>query len=190
MQFMHGLADGFARWAVRRHTRVSVGQKTRLRWWRLRSLRGGQISIGRNSIVHCRIDFDSDHAHVRIGDRCFLGASHLVCHTSIDIGDDVIMSWGVTIVDHDSHSPLWTERQHDVADWMQGSKRWEAIRIAPVRIEARVWIGFGAAILRGVTIGEGAVVGACSVVTRDVPSYTVVAGNPARVVRRLDPVEA
>jgi galactoside O-acetyltransferase len=171
---------------VQRHSRVSIGRNTKLRWWRLRSLRGGRLSIGCDSIVHCRIDFDSEGANVRIGSRCYLGASHLVCHTAIDVGDDVIMSWGVTIVDHDSHSPHWHERQHDVGDWMQGRKRWDAIRIAPVIIEAKVWIGFGAAILRGVTIGEGAVVGACSVVTRDVPPYTVVAGNPARVVRRLD----
>ena len=49
----------------------------------------------------------------------------------------------------------------------------------------RSWIGFKASIMKGVTVGEGAVVGACSVVSRDVPPYTVVAGNPARVIRDL-----
>ncbi|MBV8923397.1 DapH/DapD/GlmU-related protein, partial [Bradyrhizobium sp.] len=56
---------------------------------------------------------------------------------------------------------------------------------APVVIADKVWIGFNASILKGVTIGEGAVVGACSVVTRDVPPFAVVAGNPARVIRTL-----
>jgi len=95
------------------------------------------------------------------------------------------MSWGVTVVDHDSHSLNWTERQHDVADWTRGVKRWDSVTVRPVRIGNKTWIGFGASILKGVSVGEGAVVGANAVVTRDVPPYTVVAGNPARVVRQL-----
>ena len=59
----------------------------------------------------------------------------------------------------------------------------------PVRIGRNVWIGFDSCVLPGVSIGEGAVVGARSVVTEDVPAYSVVAGNPARVVRRLEPEE-
>jgi len=50
----------------------------------------------------------------------------------------------------------------------------------PIMIEDDVWIGFNAAILKGVTIGKGAVVGACAVVLHDVPPYTIVGGNPAR----------
>ena len=56
---------------------------------------------------------------------------------------------------------------------------------APITIEDKVWIGFGVNILKGVTIGEGAVIGACSVVTKDIPPYAVAVGNPARVVRNL-----
>jgi len=57
---------------------------------------------------------------------------------------------------------------------------------SPIRVERNVWIGFDACILPGVTIGEGSVVGAKSVVTESVPPFTVVAGNPARVIRTLD----
>lgn len=59
-------------------------------------------------------------------------------------------------------------------------------RVAPVRVKRDAWIAPGAIILAGVTIGENAVVGAGSVVTRDVESYTVVAGNPAKVIKKLD----
>jgi galactoside O-acetyltransferase len=72
-----------------------------------------------------------------------------------------------------------------VRDWARGRKEWDHIAHAPVAISNRAWIGFNVSILKGVTIGEGAVVGACSVVTRDVPPYSLVAGNPARVVRTL-----
>jgi galactoside O-acetyltransferase len=68
---------------------------------------------------------------------------------------------------------------------MNGVKRWDFVSVRPVRIGDKVWIGFGASILKGVNVGEGSVVGAKAVVTRDVPPYTVVAGNPARVVRQL-----
>ncbi len=56
----------------------------------------------------------------------------------------------------------------------------------PVRVGRNVWIGFDACVLPGVTVGEGAVIGARSVVADDVPPYSVAAGNPARVIRRLD----
>jgi acetyltransferase-like isoleucine patch superfamily enzyme len=61
------------------------------------------------------------------------------------------------------------------------------ISAKPIRIGRNVWIGFEACVLPGVTIGEGAVVGAKAVVPDDVPPFTVVAGNPARVIRRLIP---
>ena len=102
------------------------------------------------------------------------------------MGDDVIISWGVTIVDHDSHALHWSLRKHDVSAWSRGEKDWTSVSISPVIIGSKVWIGFGASILKGVTIGEGSVVGAQSVVTRNVPPFSIVAGNPARVIRLIE----
>jgi len=171
---------------LRSSGRVSVAPGCKVNWLRLRASGGGSISLGKDSIIDCRIDFDSPHGNVTIGERSYLGACHLVCHTGISVGHDVIVSWGVTVVDHDSHSVYWDERKQDVADWRSGGKNWKTVKIAPVRIADRVWIGFGASVLKGVCIGEGAVVAASSVVTRDVEPYTLVAGNPAQLVRRLE----
>jgi acetyltransferase-like isoleucine patch superfamily enzyme len=165
--------------------RVSVGAGSTVNWLRLHAGGGGQIEIGSASLVHCRVDFDTPAGHIRVGDRCFIGASQLVCHTGITIGDDVIVSWGVTIVDHDSHSLDRKQRRLDVTNWRDGKKDWEGVAVAPVVICDGAWIGFGASILKGVCVGEGAIVGAHSVVTHDVPAQTVVAGNPARLIRTL-----
>jgi acetyltransferase-like isoleucine patch superfamily enzyme len=165
---------------------VSVGEGSRLYRWRVTlGAARNRVMIGSHSVVQCRISFDGHEGRVRIGDRTYIGASHIVCHTEVLIGSDVIISWGVTVVDHDSHSVSWRLRSADVERWRMGSKSWEHVAVMPVNIADKAWIGFGASILKGVTIGEGAVVGACSVVTRDVPAYAVVAGNPARVIRTL-----
>lgn len=152
----------------------------------VKTAQGGNLRCGNYSTIHCRFSFDRPDALIMIGSNCFIGRSHLVSANSILIGDDVIISWGVTIVDHNSHSLIWDHRKSDVSTWQRKVKDWSNVRIAPVVIERRVWIGFNAIILKGVTIGEGAIVGAASVVTRDVPPYTVVAGNPARIIRKLE----
>ena len=66
------------------------------------------------------------------------------------------------------------------------SKDWSVVRTKPIRICDKVWIGMNAIILKGVTIGEGSVDAAGSVVTKDVSPWTVVAGNPARVVKYIE----
>ena len=99
------------------------------------------------------------------------------------------------LYDHDSHSPDWRDRAKAVHHFYKhygtpecfDTLDWSNVRSAPIVIGDRVWIGFGAVVLKGVVIGEGAIVAACSVVTRNVEPYTIVAGNPAREVRRLLP---
>ena len=143
------------------------------------------LEVGQGSIVEGSITFDKEGASVRIGERVFIGGSLLVCADSIEIGDDVLISWGCTVVDHNSHAIGWKDRSQDVGKWFDGIKDWSAVQTAPVKIGARVWLGFNVIVLKGVTIGEGAVIGAGSVVTKDVPPYTIVAGNPARIIREI-----
>jgi len=186
MRLIMALLDLLPRWRLIFQGRVVADNSSRIRWRAIRTKPGCKVTVGRDSIVQCRIDFDASNGQVEIGDRCYVGASHLVCHLGIRLGDDVIISWGVTVVDHHSHSVDWAGRANDVANWKIGVKEWDRVKVSPVHIGDKVWIGFGAAVLAGVKVGEGAVIGAHSVVTRDVPAYTVVAGNPARVVRQLN----
>lgn len=169
--------------------RILVGDGSKIRWSGISLNANNRIVIGRDCIVAARISFDATSGLVSIGDRAYIGASHLVCHSGIRIGNDSVISWGVTIVDHDSHSTKWSERAADIADWHRGRKNWAHVAIAPVVIGDKVWIGFNAIILKGTTIGEGSVIGAGAVVTRDVPPYTIVAGNPAKIIRTLAPDE-
>lgn len=163
---------------------AKVGPKAKLGWRTVQSTRRG-IQIGSGSLLQCRFALDRSDAKITIGDRCFVGKSLLVAAESITLEDDVIVSWGVTIVDHNSH-PLSPEvRSADVGQWVEGAKDWSQVAMSPVRLKRGCWVGFNAVILKGVQIGEGSIVGAGSVVTHDVPDRTVVAGNPAKVIRSL-----
>ena len=177
--------DSLLGWKARHSGAVHVGRGTTIAWRRIKRVSGNRLSVGEDSIIHADISFEESGGNIQIGSRTFVGRSHLVCYRSLMIGDDVIMSWGITIVDHDSHSIDWANRRNDIGEWSKGRKDWAHVAHAPVFIADKAWIGFNVSILKGVTIGEGAVVGACSVVTRDIPPYSVVVGNPAKIVRSL-----
>jgi len=186
IRWLKTLLDWRARLGIAGRSGVEVSPRTRVAWRKIRFLDGCRLSIGGGSIVEAAIIFDRAGGTVRIGERTFIGASTLVCAEGIDVGDDVLVSWGCTVVDHNSHALPWKERSRDVEQWYEGRKDWKPVERAAVRIGNKAWIGFNAIILKGVNIGEGAIVGAGSVVTRDVPAFTIAAGNPARPIRELE----
>jgi galactoside O-acetyltransferase len=183
------LLDWWAKLRIAGRAGVSVAQPTKVAWRKIRFLDGCKLSIGSKSIVESAVLYDRTGGSVRIGERTFIGASTLVCAEAIDIGDDVLVSWGCTIVDHNSHPLAWNDRRGDVENWFDGRKDWTHVERAAVSIGDKAWIGFNVIILKGVHIGKGAIVGAGSVVTRDVPPFSIVAGNPARLIRELQPHE-
>ncbi len=104
-------------------------------------------------------------ATLKIGARCSIGdRTEIHCSDSVSIGNEVIIAWDCNILDRDYHA---TDAGPE--------------KTAPVVIGNRVWIGCRAIILKGIRIGDNAIVAAGSVVTKDVPPNTLVAGNPARV---------
>jgi len=111
---------------------------------------------------------------IRIGDYALITPGvRISASDSIEIGDNCMIASGVYITDSD-----W----HGVYDRIERNPE-----PAPIRIGNNVWIGDHAMVLKGVTIGDNSIVGAGAIVTRDVPANVVVAGNPARVVKQLDP---
>ena len=108
----------------------------------------------------------------------------LDCATAIILEDDVLVSYECLLLDSNNHSQNFDMRKNDLPDVKSGRDyNWSVIPSKPIRICRGSWIGARSIILKGVTIGEGAIVGAGSVVTKSVEPYTVVGGNPARLLK-------
>jgi acetyltransferase-like isoleucine patch superfamily enzyme len=122
-----------------------------------------------------------------LGDRVYIGDDTILsCSDRIEIGSGTLVAHGVQIFDNNSHPLEPDDRAADWAAVVSGRARaTDGIEHAPVIIGSDAWIGFGSFVLKGVTIGDAAVVAAGSVVTTDVPARSIVAGNPARELRRL-----
>jgi acetyltransferase-like isoleucine patch superfamily enzyme len=113
----------------------------------------------------------------RVGNRTFIGGGCLFSVAkSVTIGDDVFVAGNCTVSDYSAH-PLDPEKRI-------AGEQVDPEDVRPVRIENKAWLGRGATILPGVTIGEGAVVGAAAVVTKDVPPGHICVGNPGRLLSR------
>jgi len=107
-----------------------------------------------------------DGAELRLGSGYFNEGSMIVCHSRITIGDTCLFGPHVMLRDNDGH--FYEDRPQS----------------APITIGDHVWVGMRSVILKGVTVGDGAVVAAGAVVTRDVPPRSLVGGSPARVLRK------
>lgn len=120
----------------------------------------------------------NDNAAIKIGNNVGISSSSIWAHKSITIGNNVTIGANCTIVDSDCHSldhrhrgkPVDLEYKIDL----------------PIVIEDDVLIGAQSIILKGVTIGERSVIGAGSVVTKNIPPDVIAAGNPCRVIKRLE----
>lgn len=133
--------------------------------------------IGENTKIGAFVEIQKN---ARVGKNCKISSHTFICE-GVTIEDDVFIGHGVTFI-NDTY-PRATSvdgRLQTEADW----------KVEPTVIHRSASIGSGATILSNVTIGENAIVGAGSVVTHDVPPDSIVAGNPARILRSIEAVDA
>lgn len=148
------------------------------------------IFVGDDCLIEGTLVTEKHDSVIRIGNNTFIGGGTLLdCASLIEIGDDVLISYGGILADSDNHSTNLSLRRGDLARWRSGNYDWTHAPIKPIRIENGAWLGARVIILKGVTIGEGAIVGAGSVVRSNVPPFTIVAGNPAEIIREIPPHE-
>jgi maltose O-acetyltransferase len=143
----------------------------RLRWLLLQLkglwvFRRRVVVFGNFTVVHPQ--------QVSIGSNCAVNHGvFILARARVEIADDVVLSARCMLIDGGLQARGFAVTEHSYVD-------------RPIRIDQGAWIGAGAIILPGVTIGTKSIVGAGSVVTKDVPDFSIVAGNPARVIGRTD----
>ncbi len=187
---LRGIVKNFLAWAVRffwseplfRSQCVSVGAGFRM--GPLPYIQGvGRIVLGDRVTFGGKPDFIFGNRaegvpEIDIGNNVFIGhGCSLAISSSLRIGNDCLLAGGVHISDYDGH-PIDADRR-------RANDPTPAENIRPVTIGNDVWFGNHVTILKGVRIGDRSIVGANAVVTHDVPPDVVVAGNPARIVKRL-----
>lgn len=144
-----------------------------------------KIKIGMKTAFSGEVMLFRHGREIIIGDHCFIGpGTRIWSSKKITIGNKVLIAHNVNIHDQSSHPLDSTERHEDYKKiFDQGLQPDMNINEKEVVINDDAWIGFNATILKGVTIGKGAIIGANTVITDDVPDYAVIVGNPAVIIR-------
>jgi acetyltransferase-like isoleucine patch superfamily enzyme len=174
------LGVAFFRYPVLRTMCASVGK--RLRMEHIPGIYGGaKVYIGDDVHLSGSLTVFGgrifDNPELRIGNRTFIGAKTIFSVARlIEIGDDVLIAGGCSISDFSGH-PLDPDKR-------AAGEQVSPEDVRPVRIGNKAWLGRGAMILPGVTVGEGAVIGAAAVVTKDVPPGHICVGNPGRILSK------
>lgn len=166
-----------------------IGKKSKIRPYPDLLVGTKFITIGKNTIVgrHVQLTAWSSHngesynVSIRIGSNSQIGSyNHITAVNSITIGDGVLTGKFVTITDNSHGIP------GDLSDYDISPIKRKLFSKGSVVIEDNVWIGDKATILPNVTIGCGSIIGANAVVTKDVPPFCIVGGNPARIIKQIE----
>lgn len=147
-----------------------------------------KIQIGNNTHIRGELLVWPYSQGIIIGDYCYVGKNSIIWSgEQIIIGNNVLISHNVTIIDSDSHEIDHKERAESYKKLLEQGHSMSVgtVKTSPIIIEDYAWLSYGVSVLKGVTIGRGSIVAAGSVVTNDVQPFTIVAGNPARLIKTL-----
>ena len=147
-----------------------------------------KIKIHNNSHIRGELFIWPYGDGIEIGSNSFVGKNSFIwAGEKIKIGNGVLISHNVTIIDSNSHDFNFIEREKHFVEMIKygHSSQKGRVKTSPITIEDNVWISYNVCILKGVNIGKGAIIGAGSVVTKDVMPFTLVAGNPAILIREI-----
>lgn len=165
---------------IRNKVYLFIGRGAKVEFGSFFAINSGDNLIPLCSNIYCSIHV-RDNARLKIGDWSGISGGCIWATDSITIGNHVNIGANCVIMDGDIHNMDWRVRRTD---------RISPIPIPfehkPIVIEDDVWLGTGSIVLKGVTIGARSIIGAGSVVTKDIPSDCIAAGNPCKVIRRLD----
>lgn len=145
------------------------------------------ILIGRGTHIRGELLVYPYRGKIQIGDDCYIGeGTRIWSEKRISIGDRVLIAHNVDIHDSNDH-PVEKKARHNhfLSIIKNGFPKNFDLNGQEICIKDDVWIGFCACVMKGVTIGEGAVIAAHAVVTRDVPPSVIVGGNPAQIIKKL-----
>jgi acetyltransferase-like isoleucine patch superfamily enzyme len=155
----------------------------------MRSKHRPAVVLGNHVSCYAGCSFSlGPNGRATVGDFTLLNGAMIMAEELIEIGSHVLISWNVGIADSDFHpidAALRRQDTYALAPFYPDRPERPKIKTAPVKICDGAWIGMGAVILKGVTIGENSVVAAGAVVTKSVPPNVIVAGNPAVIVKEL-----
>ena len=157
-----------------------------------RSRRERAVEYGRGASTYLGTMFDlGPQARVKLGDFALVHGARIICDAEVLIGDYALISWNVVLMDtyRVPMNPQQRRIEMELVPTREKRLACAPVEAKPIHIGRNVWIGFDACVLPGVTIGEGSIVGAKSVVTESVPPFTIVAGNPARILREISAAE-
>lgn len=138
------------------------------------------VMLGKNSTFGRGTVFYAPN-RITVGNNVYIG-KYCSLETDLEIGNDVLIGSNVGLVGKYDHDYSQVGKSIKDSPWIGDEDYRFKGQGLKIRIEDDTWIGFGAVVLSGVTVGRGAIVAAGSVVTKDVPPYAIVGGNPARVL--------
>lgn len=148
-----------------------------------------KIIVGDNTHIRGALLIFPFGGAITIGNDCYIGDhSRIWSAEKITIGNNVLISHNVNICDTNAHELCSEERVKNSINTLKNGLNPEkgSVITGEIIINDNVWINFNAIILKGITIGKGAIIAAGAVVTKDVAPYTLVAGNPARFVKKVN----